>query len=682
MIRVAPILVVALVLGALMVAGGIDSYGTVAAVSVMFAYVVVTAGFLLHLAAGERKFDPSAWYVLGLVATCLALYGLTALLPLSAGSLLAFLAIVALALDFLSPGRRLALKWDWRALAGFALCAAFTAAWCIGPARAYESVIGQGILPVWGDYFVHAARISQFGDIRALGRGSIFLADYPSSFYHFASYFSAAPLAGLLDRPGLALSMSAWLPLGFLAMTGGAYVLGERLAGVIGGIAALAVVAILPDASDYGLRNGFLSFHWSIFAHPGAMYALGAAFLSLAFLDRWSREAAWPPLVASVLLAASILLFRAHVFLLYAPAWLATLAYCAAQRARRRPVGLGIAAALGMAAGGVALALPHLERAFPTVFWRFEGPALGRFLEVTHSGMGPTAYTDLYAEIVMGDHWGYSMIVGVALAFLAALGVFALLLPLAAALCKRRGRLGSFDVFPAFVAYSWLLLMLFAPLTWARQGPELIDRPVVLLYACAGIWSLCLLLRWLVAWRNRPAGRDWWLALAGALLALPVLVHDSSAMAKPKFDSGKPYDALQVAPGVVEVSAFLRAHAVPGDTFGVAGLHDKLAVVDLPAEICALSGFPVLLARPHLEMIKDGPRERVAAARLAALRDIDHATEYPQAMTMLRRQRVGWYVVPTNQGPRWDPDKAHAAFRSGTISVYRVPDTGDNPVTR
>ena len=190
------------------------------------------------------------------------------------------------------------------------------------------------------------------------------------------------------------------------------------------------------------------------------------------------------------------------------------------------------------------------------------------------------------------------------------------------------------------------------------------------------------MLRWLVSWRTRAAGRAWWPALVGALLALPVTLHDSAAMAKPKFDSGQPYIALHVAPGVVEASAFLRAHALPGDTFAVAGLGNELAVVDLPAEICALSGLPTLLARPHLEMIKDGPRERLAQARLAALRDIDRESDYRQAMMMLRSLRVQWYVVPDKQGPRWDPAKAHAAFRSGTISLYRTGGAEDNSVTR
>src|SRR6185503_4889730 len=114
----------------------------------------------------------------------------------------------------------------------------------------------------WQDYFIHGGVISQFGDPRALGRQSIYLADFPSSFYHFASYAGAAALAWPLDLPGLALATSAWLPLGFLAMSAGAIALGHRLAGAAGGLAALAAVGVIPDASNYGLRNGLFSFHW------------------------------------------------------------------------------------------------------------------------------------------------------------------------------------------------------------------------------------------------------------------------------------------------------------------------------------------------------------------------------------------------------------------------------------
>lgn len=647
------------------------SYPIVLGVMMVFAYVVMAGGRLMLVAVGESESNTSATYASGLLGTCLALYAVSLIYPFTAAQAFGLLGVVVVVLDVINR-RRAAAAPDRGELIGFALCVAFTAAWSSGPAGAYEVLRMQNVLPVWGDYFVHGARISHFGDVRAIGRGSIFFSDYPSSFYHFASYFSAAPLAGMLERPGLALATSAWMPLGFLAMATGAHALGERLAGAAGGIAAVAAVAILPDASNYGLRNGFLSFQWSVFAHPGAMYALGAAFLSLSLLERWSRDRSTAALIASAAIAASVLFFRAHVFLLYAPAWLATALYCAAQGLpRKRRVSLLLAGGLAAGAGLMNLALTYLAQTHPSLQWRFGGPALTRFLEVTHSGMGPTAYMGWYAYLVSWYPWWLSLSVGIVLAYLAALGGFVLALPAVAFLARRRTLLRPIDALPAYLAYSWFLLMLFAPLTWAVHGPELIDRPVVLLYACSVIWTFCVLLRWLSLRIEQPH-RAWRALLIASLLALPAIAVNAERMTRPKFTSGEPYIALRVPPGLIQAADYLRSHARVGDVFAAAGLNEDLAVVDLPTMICALTGLPTYLARPHLEMIKDAPRKAQAAARLAALQEVARQTSARAAAALLRALSVQWYVVAGEHGPLWDPQRRRADFTAGAISLYAV----------
>ncbi|HUG78435.1 MAG TPA: hypothetical protein VML57_13225 [Burkholderiales bacterium] len=658
-----PALLVALLLVLLQARSGAGSYTAVIAAMAAFSYVVMASGRLLLFFLAAPAANPSAAYTLGLLTMCLALYALATVLPLTAAAAFGAVSAMVVGLQLALSRRRWAPPPDRRAVVGFALCIAFTAAWCIGPAGAYDVLRSEHVLPAWGDHFIHGARISQFGDLRALGRGSIFLADFQPSFYHFAQYLAAAALAGMLDQPGLALAVSAWMPLGFLAMTAGAYALGERLAGAAGGIAALAVIAVLPDTSNYGLRNGLLSFHWSVIAHPGAMYALGGAFVSLVLLEQWRRERRLPALLASGALAASILFFRGHVFVLYAPVWAATAIYLgASQGGRKRRVGFWLALALGAASATASLA--------SSIHWRFGGPALPRFLELLHNWNEPTAYTGVYADLVSWYPWWYSLPIGILLAVLAALGAFVLLLPAAAILAHRCGELRAIDAFPAFLAYGWLLLMLFAPVTWAEGGPELIDRPVVLLYACAAIWTVCLALRCLAARARGWVHRLWPAMLAGSLAILPSALVNAEAMARPKFTGGPPHLALRIEPGLIQASAFLREHALPGDTFAVSGSKEDFAVVDLAVRVCALSGVPTYLARPHLEMIKDGARKAVVATRLSALRQVDRETDHDRAMAMLRALRIQWYVVADGQGPRWDPAGARAAFRDGAVSLY------------
>lgn len=635
------------------------------------AYVVLAAGRLLLRAIAGPESNPGTAYVLGLTSICLALYLLTATSPLSATAAFAIVAVAVVASEIAFARRRRALSPDRQALVGFALCVAFTAAWCSGPAGAYEVLRTGGVLPVWTDYFFHGSIVSQLGDARAAGHGSILLADVPVSFYHFGSYTLAAAAARFLDLPGLPVATSVWLPLGFLAMTSGAYALGERLAGPAGGIAALAAIAILPDASTYGLRNGLMSFHWSVIAHPGATYALGGAFLSLLFLERWTHGRAATALAASAALAASIFFFRVHIFLLFVPAWVATVLYCLAPENRRRLAALAIVAALGVAASAASLFLTQLAQAGLVGSWRFGDPALAKFLNELHLHQEPTAYTGLYVEPTNdAGNAGTSLAAGVLLAVMAALGAFLVLLPGVAALAGVRRTLRPIDAFPAYAAYGWLLLLLFAPLTWAADATDLIERPIVLVYACFAIWTACLLLRRCEGIGGPRTTWVWPAALALTLLALPAVMLSASGMARPKFAWGESHVSHRVEPGLVEAAAFLRKRAAAGEIFATGGLTAEFASFDLPMTLVSLTGMPAYLSRPGLEGRKGGTRQIVVGTRLAALAEIEEQQHVDDVMKRLQRMRVQWYVIAGTQAPRWDPQRRAAAFTAGTVAVY------------
>lgn len=670
MIRAAPVFLAALLLGGLLLRAGIDSYAAIAAYTALTAYVVMTAGRLLLVATGERRFDPPIWFALGLIATCLAVYVLTAAFSVIAAH--AFVGVAAgVILLRVVLRRRFDADIDWRRLAGFALCIALTYAWCRPFAAAYDSVRSLGVLPVWSDYFFHGGMISQFGDPRALGHQSIHFAGMPATFYHFGSYTVAAALAGMLDQPGLALALTVWLPLGFLAMTSGAYALGERLAGAAGGVAALAAIAIIPDASNYGLRNGYFSFDWTLTGHAGATYALGAAFVSLVFLDRWATDRSRPALIASALLAPSTLLLRFHIFVLFFPAWIGTAGVASAPRPElRRYVAWGMLGVLAAGAIAAFVTVAHLYATDPG-FWRFRGPALWKFLEVVHTGQEPTAYPGLYDYIASAGAPVVTLIAGIVLVFIAAFGAFVALLPAAFLLARDKGLVRPIDAACGYLVYTWLLLIVFAPVAWDGDPTELNHRPFVLLYSAVAIWSLCLLLR-VLATKISLTRKVWPVALSAAVLVLPAVIATAPEMIQPKFRWGQRDASTRIPPGLVEAAAYLREHAVAGDFFAAAGLSAEYAPFDLSMQLCSLSGMPAYLSRPFQEMAKGPNRRQVAAARLAAMQTVDGAADYGSAMRQLQRLGVRWYVDAEAHGPRWDPARKRAAFKSGTVALYAV----------
>ena len=220
------------------------------------------------------------------------------------------------------------------------------------------------------------------------------------------------------------------------------------------------------------------------------------------------------------------------------------------------------------------------------------------------------------------------------------------------------------------MAYGWLLLLLFAPVTWAQEATDLIERPIVLLYACAAIWTTSLLLRCLALRTGQQMEQLWRMAVASSLVALPATLIGAEGLARPKFEWGGPHVSHRVEPGLVQAAAYLRSHATVGEIFATGGLSASFVSFDLPMKLSSLSGMPAYLSRPHIEMVKDSVRKKVTAARLAALEEVERQATYGAAMRLLERMRVQWYVTADAEGPPWDPQRERAAFSVGTVAVY------------
>src|SRR5436190_16252459 len=492
----------------LWLSGAVPPHLAIAGVALLVFFVTL-AGFLALRALRLADMPASAAWVAGVFTSALAVYALVAWGGLLAQTAFALWASALVACALVVPEPDTAVRQlDWPEFAGLALCALFTLMWCHRIAQAPAELARDGRLFAWIDYFVHGGIISQLGDPLAV-RGSVFLADHPLLLYHYASYMLPAALAGLLDQPGFALATSFWLPMGVFTMCAGAHALGDALAGTTGALASVAVLTLLPDASTYGLRNGFLSFHFHMVVTPGADYVIGLFFLCAALLSRWQPGTSARPLLGSAALAFGALWFRIQVFALGFPAWLATAAFATrVVRARWR-----------LFVGGAALVFILFVIGFyAATDAEF---ALPVFLEVVHDRLEPTAYSGLY--LPLRDRDLLAIPVGILLMYVASLGVFVVLYPCALWLAQRARALKSIDVFASSVVATYLLVMLTAPIDKYRDSTEFTVRPFMLVYATVAVWTVCLLVRaLLLRWPQRAsdARRS---VLAVSLLITPVL---------------------------------------------------------------------------------------------------------------------------------------------------------------
>ena len=196
---------------------------------------------------------------------------------------------------------------------------------CHDAASTLPSIQATGIVPVWSDYSIHGTEIAQFGDPHVQGLSSFLLAGQPLVFYHYASYMLPGGRCRRRQPPTVGRCSQPAAPLRHPADVARGLCVRKDALGTAAAMIAPAALLLIPDASAYGLRNGFFGFHWMLFTAPGSGYGLsrrvhGAdADGDLACPQR--TACLWLGLFVTV----SAFEFRAKIFLLLAPAMAAAL---------------------------------------------------------------------------------------------------------------------------------------------------------------------------------------------------------------------------------------------------------------------------------------------------------------------------------------------------------------------
>ena len=659
---------VSLLLGAMAAQGVSAPLPLVFASAAVFSYVVLASGRLVLRSAHASDLPGVAAWPLGVAVTGVALLVLVAALSVTAALAFALWAAAITALDIATARLRTCEPAPDRAdMIGVALCCALVAAWCNDLAAVPAILARTGQFAAWTDYLLHAGVISQFGDARAAGRGGIWLADTPWFAYHYASYTLPAVFAWPLDQPGLPLATSIWAPIGILCLAGATYTLGVTLGGTAGGVAALAALFLMPDASNYGLRNGFFSFHWTLLAVPASGYVLGVSLLAIVFLHRWVRTRSPIAFAISAALAIATVLFRAHVFILFFPAWLAVVAV-ASQTVQRHRVPLLVLS--GVLAMGLLLALRFALYPPAEISWVFdEGRALERFLHFVHRRQEPTAYQGLYRGIETEFGEGVGTAAGILLVYPASLGVLVLLYPVTLALMRGRLQLAGVDGFPISLLATYAAVLLVAPIPAHHDATDLTHRPFVLLYAVVAAWTAAMLVRWLSE-QGRHGKRLWQTLLIGTAIALPFLWTHAAEMARPKFYWSRPFAAHTISPELLAAAEFLRNTARPGDIFAAAPVTTREVGIDAPTELVALSAVPAYLVRYWIHEVFGGSSRIAARNRYVELVDVARARDPEQAMQRLAGLGVRWYVTTDPGEPKWDASHGRAIWARGEVAIY------------
>ena len=528
-----------------------------------------------------------------------------------------------------------------------------------------------GVFRVWVDFLFQAAEIGYQIHYPSFNEQTIYLSGVPQSLYHRASYTHAALFAWISGDALTGVATYYWLPTGMVMMGLGAYCFGAVLGGPVGGWIAALALFLLPDASMYGLQNGYFAFYWLITVAPGAGYAIGLCLVALAvfFGGLLGRSALTSNLQNSLLGALVIALassaFRIHI----AIPVIMLLGFAAAVTVPLsgkvgRPVFLLMLISLAVCLG---LVLENIAHAPHFISGANDGT---HYVEAVHAAI-PTAYEGKYAlwtaELrtpLIRYLFGY---------FLLLAAQHGLVLPLLAFFIWKMPS-GGQRKWAGIVAGGLLVihgLIIFGLPTPANGDiTEWSHRSFPMIHAILVVLLVATAMQWWAAANGRSFLSSQWPTTSWAVgglvffLALLTPLHFGHNLQYGTLKDGPTACATKISKDTFAVTDYIRRHAQAGDrVFATDG--------DPDAVVTALTGLQAYIARaPFFERL-GGSLKSLAQSRWAERQQLVQASSYEELAAFGSRSGVRWLLFNHEEVAAFAPTlRARAVFSQGSTVLF------------
>jgi len=516
-----------------------------------------------------------------------------------------------------------------------------------------------GIFRAFYDFFLHASEVTYLRDYPDFAQQSLHLADSVAPFYHRAGYALSGVFSWLGNVTSLETATYFMMPAGLILCGFAAYGLGCALAGRMAGFAAAAALLMLPDASMYGLRNGFLGYHWLTQIAPTSGYAVSIILTAIGAYVIGSAGGRFGLVLTAAAIAASAAAFRIQI------AILASLLFMVLVFINWRPAKswyyFVLLLSLTVAATVVVLLFERITYAPHFLTGKFQ--VLDFFL-VIHRATPSTFFYSLWTD---GSSATWKIALGYALLLLASLGA---ILPsiFFVTVFRNRIRMGwRVEVLPFALLAVYLVLIIIMPSAANGDITEYNHRPFVLVYAVL----LTFLMSSLVAIcrnyfsqypRCKKAAYGCVLILSIAGIAVPWHFGHNIQQGRQSWTSQ--YTSIPVSADRVKATRFIREHALPGDRV-LSSDEDPFALT------VALTEKQALVSRERHFRTVGGALGRLADNRFLAHRQLRTIVNFEDLTHFAKQYHVRWYLLRSGDMPLWSQqifDKA--VFRIGDFIVF------------
>jgi hypothetical protein len=543
-------------------------------------------------------------------------------------------------------------------LIGIIASLAAATGWCQDLILPTNSVEGGVVFKPWSDFFSHASIVARsVGDQTLYQVGNYEWKGFPAMFYHYASYSLASCLAKVGRLPAYDTVVGFWAPFGSFLTGLASYALGRVIWGPGAGLAALVGIFLIPDGVMLGVAHPYYGYFWLQHIAPGGLYGVAIAGTALILIVQGTREGRRVWIVAGVLVAALVVLFKVHLFTAAFPLLFSFAIVAWPPRKRLQWLVLAVCVAAGVA----LLTLANRFHVGPNVHFDFSGGAW--YWKALANWARGTRVENWYQVFTTGHPFPSHLAQAIGLLLVNALGVFAVVTPLVWLLALRRKTWQASDTI-SVAAVAILLLMTFGLSGNAILGnpDEFIHRPFVWAYWLVG--SLTAGRLFSMAAGPRPQLPTWAIAL-GILGLMLVPVWYGSGLQRSKWSGADAFSSLRLDRGLVDCAHYIRDQP-PNNAVVQDSRLDELPILG------GLGERPSFAARPKFWVrVNKAFRESPYQEQLKRLQSLQQARDVPDLQRSVHETGIRWYVVHPGDSCAWPTEFCdRPLFESNGYKVY------------
>ena len=510
----------------------------------------------------------------------------------------------------------------------------------------------------WLDSFFHARLISQMADSNAFSdMQNMTLSGNSAGFYHYAYYFLAGLIKNVTGINAYTLYSNFLVPFGLFIASVSAFTLIKTLSDSFTALVSCVLLLTLPSASQMGLCNEWLNFHWLVQISPGLNYGIAVIALAWLFMFIGCDTGRKKLILASWILAGFSINFKAQIFV--ANAFLLFI-YPVFFLMKASMKSRFFAFVLFVAIFAAAIVVSWRFESLPLI--RFDGSAFDAYSSTVISMFENAKVQQLFsARLNTGmtqiDNTG-NLIFRIFMFFITTFGVVGVLI---FGLLKEKTIGWRLKIFPVLIIINYLVMSL--SLAYNNRGngapEEFLHRPFVWAYFIVTIYvGVYLSIKARTYFSNFKSMKIL-VPLMCVFLISPFVLGRSVTLG-PAW--GKDYTNTKIDVGLYNVSMYLKNHSEKNDIVQYSR-NDELSYITAISERQYFVNVNLFMQNPseehqrRLDLIKDCKMKFVRKNKVAET---------------FSQNKIKWFVLNPEDTVRWDNETRNSyIFESHGYKLYQ-----------